>query len=206
MKIFLTGGSSGIGACILQKFGPDHEISAPGRAELNLNHMPALDLADFDCMILCAGSDLGGKKPFADMPDSDWHNTLQVNLISNLKLIKDYIRVRSDRWSKILVFGSTASDHIWPNMIPYSISKLALEQACVALRSEIPKTLGIAIIKPGLVKTQFNFNRHQGSQTEAEALAWYHTQPHLMPEDLMPCIENILSDALHNIKEITISP
>lgn len=206
MKIFVTGGSSGIGRCLLEYLGSQHDVTAPTRKELDLAHYPCVDLQHYDCVILCAGSDLGGKNKFVDMQDQHWQNTMQVNLLSNMKLIKDYVQARQHKPGKIIVFGSTATDHVWPTMLPYSISKLALESFCQALRQELPPNLGICVIRPGLVKTNFNMSRHQGAVTQQQSDQWYASQPHLLPHQLMPTIGNILLDTEHHIKDITISP
>lgn len=205
MNIFITGGSNGIGKCLYQSLVSSHEISAPTRAQLDLSEYPSVPLESYDAVILCAGSDLGGKNLFVDMEDQHWQNTMQVNLLSNIKLIKDYIKSRRDQWSKIVVIGSTATDHIWPTMLLYTISKIALENFCRGLRQEISKNIGIAIVRPGLVKTNFNMSRHMGNISQEMSDQWYDSQAHLMPEDLVPVIENILSDRAHSIREITVS-
>jgi NADP-dependent 3-hydroxy acid dehydrogenase YdfG len=205
MKIFLTGGSNGIGSAIKQSLSAMYQVDSPGRDELNLNRYPQYTLQDFDAIVLCAGSDIGGKRLFAEMEDQHWQNTMQVNLLSSMKLIKDYVSSRGSQWSKIVVFGSTATDYIWPTMIPYSISKLALEQFCRALRQEIDRNIGITIVRPGLVKTNFNMARHQGKVSREESDRWYDSMPHLLPDSFPPVIESILQDRTHSIKEIAIS-
>jgi NADP-dependent 3-hydroxy acid dehydrogenase YdfG len=139
------------------------------------------------------------------MEDQHWQNTMQVNLLSNMKLIRDYVKSRKDQWSKIVVIGSTATDHIWPAMLPYTISKIGLENFCKGLRQEISKNTGIVTVRPGLVKTNFNMSRHMGTITKEISDQWYDSQAHLMPEDFVPVIKNILCDRSHSIKEITIS-
>jgi len=205
MNIFLTGGSNGIGKCLKDALSLNHQVNAPTRRELDLSVYPSLPLSDYDVMILCAGSDLGGKKPFISMSDDHWQNTMQVNLLSNMKLIKDYIGTRHGTWGKIIVIGSTATDHVWPNMIPYTISKIGLEHFCRGLRQEIDPKIGISIVRPGLVKTNFNMARHMGAVTQEESDQWYHSQPHLSPENFISVIEALLQDQQHTIKEITVS-
>jgi NADP-dependent 3-hydroxy acid dehydrogenase YdfG len=204
MNILITGGSSGIGQQLAMSLSKDNTVTAPARSHLDLSCLPEYHMQTFDCIILCAGSDLGGKQPFCDMQDSDWVNTMQVNLISNMKLIKDYVKARGSQWSKIIVFGSTATNHLWPNMIPYSLSKLALEEFCCALRQEIPGTTGIAVIRPGLVKTNFNFARNKGQITQEQAGEWYADKPHLLPQDFVSAVKYMLDDRLHTLKELVI--
>jgi NADP-dependent 3-hydroxy acid dehydrogenase YdfG len=204
MNILITGGSSGIGQQLVVSLSRDNVVTAPDRLHLDLARLPDYPMQTFDCIILCAGSDLGGKQPFCAMQDSDWVNTMQVNLVSNMKLIKDYIIARGSQWSKIIVFGSTATNHIWPNMIPYSLSKLALEEFCCALRQEVSSNIGISIIRPGLVKTNFNFARNKGHLTQQQANEWYADKSHLLPHDLVPAVKYMLDDRLHIFKELVI--
>jgi NADP-dependent 3-hydroxy acid dehydrogenase YdfG len=206
MKIFLTGGSSGIGKCLRENLDQLHTVCAPSRSELDLSAYPVCDLAEFDVLLLCAGSDLDGKKPFCSMQDPHWQNTMQVNLLSNMHLIKQFVCARSDQWSKIVVFGSTATDHIWSGMLPYTLSKLALEHFCRCLRQEIPKNIGITIIRPGLVKTNFHYARNLGSITQEQAESWYQQQPHLAADDLVQSVITVINDHDHIFKELTLAP
>lgn len=205
MNIFITGGSNGLGKCFVQAFSCKHQIYSPSRQILDLSAYPSVPLGSYDVVILCAGSDLGGKKFFVDMEDRHWQNTIQVNLLSNMKLIKDFIAVRQRKWSKIIVIGSTATDHIWPGMLPYAVSKIGLEQFCHGLRQEINANIGISVVRPGLVKTNFNMSRHMGHISKETADKWYDSQPHLVPEDFVPVVENILSDRDHKLRDITVS-
>lgn len=205
MKILLTGSSSGIGLAIKQAMQDKYQLDCPTRGQLDLNAYPEWNVCQYDVMILCAGSDLGGKKLFVDMQDSQWQNTMQVNFLSNIKLMKDYVKSRHGLWSKIVVFGSTVTDHVWPKMLPYTLSKIALEKFCQGFRQEIDCNIGIVVVRPGLVKTNFNMARHQGMISQAESDQWYESMPHLQPEALVPVIDTVLQDRVHSIREITVS-
>jgi NADP-dependent 3-hydroxy acid dehydrogenase YdfG len=206
MNIFLTGGSSGIGRCIEQNFSAMHSVTAPNRQELDLSKLSfQLDLSKFDCIILCAGSDVGGKQPFASMMQDDWLNTFTVNFLSNIKIIQDYINSRGDLWSKIIVVGSNITNYVWPNNVPYGTSKVALESFATAINGELPSNIGITILRPGLCKTSFNHNRYQGNVEQAVTDQLYNYHPCMLPSDLLPAIDLVLNDRQHLIKNLEIS-
>jgi NADP-dependent 3-hydroxy acid dehydrogenase YdfG len=206
MKIFLTGGSSGIGRCLADSLSDQQDLTAPPRSRLDLSEYPSgIDLAPYDIMILSAGSDVGGRRPFMSMDDWQWQNTLQVNLLSNMQLIKDFVSVRANQWSKIIMIGSATTDYLRENMLPYTVSKLALEQFCRGLRQEIDPVIGISILRPGLVRTNFHRARHQNLMSVQECDQWYDSQNCLRPEDLIPVIESVIQDRAHCLREIVVS-
>ena len=179
MNVFLTGGSSGIGA----KF-KDHlveqgyNVTAPTRSELDLSNFNINDveLKDYDYLILCAGVDTHGRQPFFKLKEEDFLNTVNVNLLSNMRLIHKYIQQRHFKhWSKIIVIGSTVIDYIWPNFVAYGTSKVALDAFLESLDRELNDNIGITRIHPGLTKTNFHFNGGNGPLEEAEKRSEEHT-------------------------------
>lgn len=205
MNIFVTGGSSGIGLCLVRDLMIDHTVTAPPRFDLDLSVYNSVDLSGYDAITLCAGSDLGGRQAFMLMDDHHWHNTMQVNLLSNMQLIKNFVTTRGEQWSKIIVIGSATTDYLRPGMLAYTISKLALEQFCRGLRQEIHRNIGIAIVRPGLIKTNFHSARCLQQISLAESDQWYDSQSHLLPNDLVPLVRSILQDRSHSLREITVS-
>lgn len=207
MNIWLTGGSSGIGAELVQGLRlAGHLVTAPSRQDLDLDHDVVVDLANHDVIILCAGVDLGGQQSFKDQPQQDWHSTLQINLITNMDIVQQYQRQRGDRWSKIVVFGSTVTDHFWPGKITYTVSKLALEGFCQGIRQELPPTMGVTVIRPGLTRTGFHRRRYHGLITKEQESAWYNSMPCLQPNIFVKPILDIIADREHHIRELRIEP
>jgi NADP-dependent 3-hydroxy acid dehydrogenase YdfG len=90
-------------------------------------------------------------------------------------------------------------------MLPYTISKIGLECFCHGLRQEVDSNIGISIVRPGLVKTNFNMNRHQGNVTQQQSDQWYDSQPHLHPEDFVSPVRDILKDHRLSLREIVVS-
>ena len=203
MKAFLTGGSSGIGQAIL-----DHlrdrglSVDAPSRQELDLSLTVDVNLSDYDYLFLCAGVDRNGRVPFRSQTASDIQETIDVNLTANMKLINNYINSRNGRWSKVVVIGSNIVDHVWPNFVTYGTSKVALDCFIQAVSRE-ESEIGFTQIHPGLVKT--NFNKNRGNVPIGRENELYNNTPHLLPDELLPLIDQILDDKDHTIKRLTIS-
>lgn len=203
MKAFLTGGSSGIGNTILKHLSDlGISVDAPTRQELDLSSSINIDLSSYDYLFLCAGVDRNGRVPFRNQTASDIQETIDVNLTANMKLINDYIRSRDGRWSKVVVIGSNIVDHVWPNFVTYGTSKVALDCFIQAVSREEP-TIGFTQIHPGLVKT--NFNKNRGNVPDGQENELYNNTPHILPEALLPLIDQILDDEEHTIKRLTIS-
>jgi len=208
MKIFLTGGSSGIGQCFKQHLeAQGHELWAPLRNELDLSNfdISTVNLASYDAIILCAGVDTNGRQPFIKLKEEDFINTVTVNLLANMRLVHKYVQQRYFKdWSKIVVVGSTIVDYVWPNFVAYGTSKVALESFLDSLSRELVSTkIGICQLHPGLTKTNFHFNRGNGPVEEKDIL--YNTMPHLITDDLIPSLDLILSDREHVYKRLTVS-
>lgn len=202
MRVFLTGGSSGIGQAINKDLQKDHDVVALPRSELDLSKPFLALLSDFDALVLCAGADRSGNRPFVDMPDDDWQYNIQVNLIANMHLVKFYLDQRPPNWGKIIVIGSTSTDYAWPGKIPYSVSKTGLETFCQGIQRELPPEIGLTYIQPGLCKTNLRYNRHKGTVPHSEIDAWYAGQNYMVPEDLVAPVRTALDDRQHLLKHI----
>jgi len=207
MNIWMTGSSSGIGAKLLQGLVTSgHRVTAPTRQQIDLNNTIKVDLGCYDVVILCAGVDLGGQQSFCEQESQDWHTTLQVNLITSMDIVQQYYRQRGSQWSKIIIFGSTVTDHFWPGKLVYTVSKLALEGFCRGLRQELPPTMGITVIRPGLTRTGFHRRRHHGRISEQQEREWYDSMPCLEPQVFLQPVLDVINDTKHHIRELRIEP
>lgn len=211
-KVFLTGGSSGIG----QEFknhliSNGYDVTAPTRQELDLSKfdIDSIDLKTYDYLILCAGVDTNGRQPFIKLTDEDFVNTVNVNLLANMRLIHRYVQLRYHRpWSKVIIIGSTIVEKVFPNFVAYGTSKVAMDTFVQALRTELTESLGnnkigFSIIHPGLVKTNFHYNRGNVTKEEGEAL--YDNIAHLTTDQLLPTLDQIMNDEKHIIKKVSIA-
>jgi NADP-dependent 3-hydroxy acid dehydrogenase YdfG len=206
--VFLTGGSSGIGQTFKQHLEQNsYEVIAPTRAELDLSdfNIDDVDLRSYDYLILCAGVDANGRIAFHKMSEDDFLDTINVNLVSNMKLIHKYLRQRIFKpWSKVIVVGSDIVDGVYAEFGAYGTSKIALEAFVSTIRLETKNNnIGFTVIHPGLTKTNFHYNR--GNVAEENRNELYDSMPHMTVDELIPIFDQILNDEHHRIKKIHLS-
>lgn len=212
MKIFLTGASSGIGLEYKQYLDSlGHDVTAPNRQELDLSNFDinSIDFKDYDMLILCAGVDTNGRQSYTKLKSADIINTLQVNLLANMLIIHKYVQQRFFKpSSRVVVIGSTITDHVFPNFVAYGTSKVALDTFISALRTELYEAqgnnkFGFTVIHPGLVKTNFHFNR--GNVPVEDKNIVYDQFWHMTTDQLIPALNLILNDQDHLVRQITLS-
>lgn len=206
MKAFITGASSGIGKEFYNYLVENNfDVVAPTRQELDLSNFDinTVDLSSYDYLILCAGVDTNGRQLFVNLSTTDFTNTLNVNLIANMKLVHQYVCQRQS-WGKVIVIGSTIVDKVYPNFVAYGTSKVALDTFIDSLSQElIDSAIGLCTIHPGLVKTNFHYNR--GNVVDRDRNILYDTMPHLTTNQLLSAFKQIINDHQHIIKKITVS-
>ena len=93
----ITGGSRGIGAAIAQKLSTDgYIILAPTRQELDLDSNESIDtyLSEHGKHVDILVNDAGINRiaPLSKMKDRDINDTLQVNLLAPLRIIRAVAR------------------------------------------------------------------------------------------------------------------
>lgn len=204
MKIFLTGGSSGIGKVWKEHLNTRYQVHSPTRTEFDLCQLPIIDLSAYQCIILCAGTDQGGRTCFKDMPIQDYMTIINTNLIANMHLIHSFINSRTNQWSKIVVVGSTVTNNISALRIPYATSKIALESFCRGIQKELPEHIGLTLVRPGTVRTGFHWRRMKSAISVQQANSWYDNQTCMDPSQMIQYIDFILDDHQHLLQELTV--
>src|ERR1700758_251559 len=65
-------------------------------------------------------------KPFADIPDSDWLRFFEVNVMSGVRLTRQYLPgMRRKNWGRIIFISSESGQQIPAEMIHYGVTKTA---------------------------------------------------------------------------------
>lgn len=203
MKIFVTGGSSGVGLAVKNLLtGQGHEVTAPTRQELNLFDFYAidgLDLGEYDVVVNCAGANPGAYLGWRGNP---WHNQVtqvNVNFTAPLLLAKQYATQR-DQGQFVFVTSTNIDDPIAMNIF-YTASKAALRYSIDTFRKDCPGIVFTEIC-PGKIKSNMLRQNYQGTKTDEEIEAMYAKGPALAPEDLAATIDYAIKYKINQITQV----
>jgi short-subunit dehydrogenase len=200
-KIFLTGGSSGVGQALQQRLCAHNTVVAPHRQALDLSDpWAAADYIQdtFDVLINCAGTGIGGKTLFLDHDPVCAVKIMQTNLVSPVLLAQQALKINPG--CKIVNVTSTNNRHYYPNDLVYSLTKKSLEYFGQMLLVEYP-SVKILEVRLGLTKTFFNRNRYANDPQRYQEI--YHN-PCLDPVSVADKICSVLWD--DSIRFLEIAP
>jgi NADP-dependent 3-hydroxy acid dehydrogenase YdfG len=204
MKIFLTGGSSGIGQAtkiLLTQQG--HQVDAPARQDLDLTDFEkinALNLAEYDVVVNCAGANQGAYQGWHNNSWQYQQNHVAVNFTGPLFLAKQYTQQRSH--GQFIYITSTSVD----DPISYTIfmvgSKGALRLSLNAVRRDYPGILFTEIV-PGKTRTNMLQQNYQGTRTTQQIDEEYAKSPVLEANQVA---QSIALSIEHQLECVRISP
>lgn len=175
--VFITGASSGIGACCAEVFargganvlvsGRDKERLAEVAQKCGANarifecelndavQVSALaeNLPVFDGAVFCAGTDF--RVPLRFASDAELENVMQTNLVSTMRLVRGLIKRRKVNKGGSLVFmSSVAGAFADAGHCLYGVSKAAVAALARELAVELaPRGIRANSLSPAMVKT-----------------------------------------------------
>jgi NAD(P)-dependent dehydrogenase (short-subunit alcohol dehydrogenase family) len=180
----VTGGGSGIGLAIAQKFVADKiKTIIIGRNKTNLDaarkklgkycYTIPFDLTEIESIpglvkglitqfgqidILVNNAGINMKKEFTDVTDADFQKILLTNVTSVFVMSREVVKyMEKKRSGSIVNISSMASQYGIPKVIAYTASKSAIEGMTRAMAVELsPKGIRVNCIAPGFIATDMS--------------------------------------------------
>ena len=177
----VTGGASGIGLAIAEKFVTNNiETIIIGRDKNKLNaakkklgalcHPISFDLSKLSDIpslvkkiieefghvdILVNNAGINMKKEFTEVTDEDFQKVITTNLCSVFAISREVVKEMLKKGSgSIINISSMAAQYGLPKVIAYSASKTAIDGMTRAMAVELsPKGIRINAIAPGFIET-----------------------------------------------------
>ncbi|HEY8659775.1 MAG TPA: SDR family oxidoreductase [Hanamia sp.] len=180
----VTGGASGIGLAIAEKFVQNNIITIIiGRDEVKLNAAKdklgvlcipiSFDLNNLSAIpdlikqlnhqhgkinILVNNAGINLKKEFTEVTDEEFHKIILTNVESVFALSREVVKNMIEKGSgSIINISSMASQYGLPKVIAYTASKSAIEGMTRAMAVELsPKGIRVNCIAPGFIATDMS--------------------------------------------------
>lgn len=161
-------------AGIAADFSKSHEVN-----EL-LKALPTID-------ILVNNVGIFNLKSFEDIPDTDWMNMFEINVMSGIRLSRALLPgMLARNWGRILFISSESGINVPPNMIHYGMTKTAmlavsngLSKLTKGTEVTVNTILGGPTYSDGVAHTVEQLAQAQGISPEQMKVAiMQHTNPH----------------------------
>ncbi|MBI4226221.1 SDR family oxidoreductase [Candidatus Roizmanbacteria bacterium] len=159
--VFLTGASRGIGKAIYTKLKKEkYYIIAPTRRELDLNNPISLyrynDIQkNLKVDVLINNAGINFPQWIDELEDKNISETLQINLISPIKLIRTFVpHMKKQRWGRIVNISSMFGLVARGKQTMYTVTKHGINGVTKALALELgPHNILVNSVCPGFVNT-----------------------------------------------------
>ena len=222
-KAIITGGSSGIGKSLVNRFckeniktafadivAPQAKIEGSLFFRVNLaNPDQVRDLIDNinykigtpDVIICNAGR---GIHQFLKDGNPDlWEEIFKINVFGTLRIIRGFFPLMVEKGKgDVVLISSVSSKHPYPGGGIYAATKAAIDVIAETLRLETQPIIRVITVSPGVVDTNFFENIIDGNQTP-ESIGWGA----LEPDDIADTIYYAISRPHHiSINNIVIRP
>ena len=158
--ILLTGASRGIGRAIYDELKKDYEIIAPSREELDLSDDKSIETfvnknKDLPVDIIINNAGINNPEWIDEMTDENITQTIQVNLIAPIKIIRGFVgRMKRNKFGKIVNISSAFGIVARGKQTLYASTKHGINGATKALALELAEhNILVNSVCPGFTKT-----------------------------------------------------
>lgn len=203
-KVFLTGGSSGVGAATLELLrSQGYNVIAPSSSEFNLSDLESVDSRDYseyDIIVNCAARNKG---TFRGLHDNSWQNQseqVNVNYVAPLLMAKQYTKQRIA--GHFVYVTSDSIDSPGAYNIFMASSKGALRFSLDVLKRKYTEFV-FSEVCPGKIKTNMLKQNFEGTKTDDEIEEMYRSGPALTPEEVAYFILQAIE---HRLDKIVVLP
>ena len=177
MRHVVTGGSSGIGECLVDRLrARGDEVIAPSRTDVDLSQPDAiarwvarLGIEHLDSLVHCAGVVHLGS--IAEFQHEAWRETFAVNLLAPAALTSALLPALRAAAGTVVFVNSGAGQHANPQWGSYAASKFGLRALADALRGEEP-AIRVSSVFPGRVATRMQAEVHRQEGRAYDESAW----------------------------------
>ena len=220
----VTGGGSGLGFAIAQKFVENDIITIiAGRNIENLNtakeklgtlcHATPFDVSDLATIpafvqkvlqqfgqidILVNNAGINMKKDFTEVTDEEFQSVLTTNVTAVFSMSREVVRHMLEKKSGCIInISSMAAQYGLPKVIAYSASKTAIDGMTRAMAVELsPNGVRVNAIAPGFIYSEMT-EKALNDDPERKARVFGRTPMGIMgqPEDIGNAALYLASDA-----------
>lgn len=216
-KAIVTGGASGIGKSIVQKFSDagittvTADISEPENLSgkffpVDLTQPAQIDqfcnevknaVGDPDILVCNAGRGVHEKLTEGD-PDT-WENIFRLNVFSSFRLIRAFVpAMLENKGGDVVFISSVSANHAYEYGGIYASTKAAVDQMAETLRLEVQPAVRVTVVHPGVVDTNFFEEMIHGTQTP-EDIGWGALSPDRVAETVLFAVTQPEGTALNNV-------
>lgn len=177
----------------LSAISPNFEVikaNQADKASMRTFAEAMLKKGHIDCIVCNAGTTL--RCSLTEITDEEWERTMQVNLNSNLYLIRDLYNIIPHN-SRILFIGSLMGIHPHGTSLAYGVSKSAVHALALNLVKCFEATgTTVNAIAPGFVETEWQATKpeHIRQNIYAKSAIKRFAEPNEVADAVRFCINN----------------
>lgn len=185
----ITGGSSGIGLAIADKFSREGITVAiadiaeyKGEGEnIHFKHCDVGDAGHIDDLynwanektglpeILVINAGRGIQEKLTEGDPEKWQQIINTNVMGALRCIRAFVpEMIKNKKGNVIIISSVSANQPHPYGAVYSATKTALEVIAETLRLETLPHINVTVISPGITDTKFFENQISGNSSIEE--------------------------------------